>query len=296
MGEALHTVWPVWLAMHRLQQRRPSGLMNFSFPIEARLPAKAMDGGTFGPDHTWYVHRRFGCGFGGEDPAEMYTFAAGRGSSWICKRNYQLCFGRSPDFYAYAFDQFRIAAAALLSAGLRFFLCKSGLLGYVRLCDLEPTDNDLSICMLATDLGIEAMADVPQAQRRLQAALSQKGWFLSRDLGSSVEDCGSDLGGLPIGWTFGRSFEGAQWSTRAVEEFKERFTELHILDLDILLVYNLGGRSFCHWGKSVVRPQDLLPLRRTEFLGTEVFVPRDGGIALLDATYADWTTRHIHAW
>lgn len=288
---ALHTTWPIWLAMYRLQQRRPAGLLNSSFsvgdfPPHGKMGDPPVPGlvATLDVGHASYVHRRFGCGFGGENPLEMYQYATARGASWTCKKNHGLCFGRSPSFYAYAVDQFRAVSAALLSSGLRFFLCKSALLGYVRLCDLEPTDDDLSICMLATDLDIHATTDVPQAQQRLQDALGPVGWTLSFILDRAEEDCGEDLGGLPIGWVFGRPFEGSKWSLTQG------------LDLDVFLVYNLGGRAFCHYHKSVVRPQDLLPLRRTEFLGAQVYVPPDGGIALLEATYVDWTVRHIHAW
>ena len=75
---------------------------------------------------------------------------------------------------AQGFNNFRSVATALNDADIPFYLCKSSLLGYARMCDLEPSDNDISICVRAADVGIISRGgdDIPQSQLLYSIILS----------------------------------------------------------------------------------------------------------------------------
>merc|ERR1712232_1466097 len=101
------------------------------------------------PDHRWYVHDTAGCSLMGENAEQLYSKGG-----FACKRGYPDCFVRN-GFYDAAFGAFRSVAAALNDAFVPFFLCKSTLLGFARMCDLEPNDDDFALCVSAKALGAD---------------------------------------------------------------------------------------------------------------------------------------------
>merc|ERR1712232_712338 len=95
-----------------------------------------------------YVHTAAGCGLHGEEALKIYS----QGTRIHCKDNLPVCFAHHW-LYVEAFREFRQVATVLHRAAVPFFLCKSTLLGYARMCDLEPNDNDFTLCIRAADLG-----------------------------------------------------------------------------------------------------------------------------------------------
>merc|ERR1711879_245841 len=72
--------------------------------------------------------------------------------------------------YETAFKELRSVLQHFAHIGLRPFLCKSTLLGYARMCDLEPNDDDFSLCVLEDEFDEQLWVQT----------VSEVGWAFAR--------------------------------------------------------------------------------------------------------------------
>merc|ERR1711879_417258 len=83
--------------------------------------------------------------------------------------------------YETAFKELRSVLQHFAHIGLRPFLCKGTLLGYARMCDLEPNDDDLSLCTFADDYNMKGRDEKIAVLAELAKPFADAGWHYYRD-------------------------------------------------------------------------------------------------------------------